>query len=157
MFGESLTIRLAPRDLNALHGLAAEQDLSVDHIIRGLITREIRRAADAKTRQCADERLVARLQRLLAPTMAEAIDWHDLQRRLRAVGFELRPAGGGLTLHRLPTGARLCKSSEIGFAYSRFVKRFGAPMPGHPHKMRHLLNRAHPEETDDDVDLIEEI
>lgn len=157
MFGESLTIRLAPRDMNALHGLAAEQDLSVDHIIRGLIAREIKRTTNAKTRQCADDRLVARLQRLLTPTMAEANDWPDLHRRLRADGFELRPAGGGLTLHRLPTGDRLCKSSEIGFAYSRFVKRFGAPMPGHPHKMRHLLSPAPPKEMDDDIDLIEEI
>lgn len=157
MFGESLTIRLAPRDLAALHDLAAAQDRSIDQIIRGLIAREIKRADNVKSRQGADVRRVARLRRLLAPTMAEAAGWRDLQDRLRAAGFELRPAGGGLALHRLTTGDRLCKSSEIGFAYSRFVKRFGAPMPGHPRKMRHLLGPAAPEEMDDDFDLIEEI
>ena len=156
MFGESLTIRLAPRDLAALHEIAAQDGVGIDHILRGLIAREIKRAKNAKTRQCADERLVARLQRLLAPTMAAATDWPDLQDRLHAAGFELRPAGGGLTLHRLPAGDRLCKSSEIGFAYARLVKRFGAPMPGHPHRMRHLLGPAGPEEAADDFALIEE-
>ena len=53
-------------------------------------------------------------------------------------GFELRPAGGELTLHDAE-GTRLCKSSELGFAYARLVKRFAAPMPGHLHKMAHLL------------------
>lgn len=157
MFGESLTIRLAPRDLAALQGLATQEGVSVDHFIRGLVSREIKRATNAKTRNCADERLVARLQRLLAATMADATSWNDLQDRLARIGFALRPAGGGLTLHRLPTGDRLCKSSEIGFAYSRFVERFGAPMPGHSHTMRHPLGPAAPEEVDDDFDLIEEI
>ena len=155
MFGESLTIRLAPRDLAALQRLATQEGVSVDHFIRGLVSREIKRAPDVETRNCADERLVARLQRLLAPTMAGATSWNDLQDRLTRVGFELRPAGGGLALHRLTTGDRLCKSSEVGFAYSRLVKRFGAPMPGHPHTMRHLLGPAAPEEVDDDFDLIE--
>ena len=121
MFGESLTIRLAPRDLAALQRLATQEGVSVDHFIRGLVSREIKRAPDVETRNCADE----------------------------------RPAGGGLALHRLTTGDRLCTSSEIGFAYSRLVKRFGAPMPGHPHTMRHLLGPAAPEEVDDDFDLIE--
>lgn len=157
MFGESLTIRLAPRDLAALQGLAAQEGVSVDHIIRGLVSREIRRANNAKTRNCADERLVARLQRLLAPTMAGATSWNGLQDRLARVGFSLRPAGGGLTVHRLPGGARLCKSSEIGFAYSRLARRFGAPMPGHPHRLRHVLGPPGPVDMSDDFDLIEEI
>lgn len=130
--------------------------MSVDHLLRDLIRKELKRAANAKTRNCADERLVARLQRLLAPTMADATGWSDVQDRLARLGFTLRPSGGGLTVHRLPGGERLCKSSEIGFAYARLARRFGAPMPGHPHRLRHVLGSSGPEDMPDDFDLIEE-
>ena len=154
MFGESLTIRLAPRDLAALHEMAAQDGVGIDHILRGLIAREIKRA---KKRRRADERLVARLQRLLAPTMAEATDWPDLQDCLRAAGFELRPDGGGLTLHRLPTGDRLCKSCAIGFAYSRSS---GASAPRcQAIRTTCVISSgpAAPEEVEADFDLIGEI
>ncbi|WP_084667914.1 relaxase family protein [Nioella nitratireducens] len=156
MFGESLTIRLAPRDLQALDALARRQDVTVGFIVRGLIASELKRQANTKARNCADGRLVARLQRLLAGAMAEARSWQDLHRRLSDLGYELRPSGGGLTVHRLSGDERLCKSSDLGFAYTRLVKRFRAPMPGHPRKMQHVLERLAPEDMEEDFEVIEE-
>ena len=77
--------------------------------------------------------IVAALQALLAWDMAEAMDWPDLTHRLARQGYGLAPAGGGLILIRLPCGARVCKASELGFAYRSLVKRFQTGFPGHPH------------------------
>ena len=133
--------------------IAAERDVTPGQVVRDLLKREISRRA-AKRSERANEPLVARLQRLLAVPMAEATSWHDLHARLRQRGYELRPAGGGLTLHDAE-GTRLCKSSELGFAYSRLVKRFMAPMPGHPHRMAHLLRVTAAGEDPGDLVLIE--
>ena len=132
-----VTFRLPPEAVEGLRRLAADRDVTPGQVVRDLLKREIGRKAKRSDR--ADEPLVARLQRLLAVPMADATSWSDLNNRLGRAGFQLRPAGGGLTLHDAQ-GARLCKSSELGFAYSRLVKRFGCPMPGHPHKMAHILS-----------------
>lgn len=154
---EQITIKV-PRDMALVtREIAAEQDVSVGQVIRKLLDREIGRRRGAKTPNRADERLVARLQRLLAPTMADARNWQDLHGRLLAQGLKLQVAGGGLTLHDAATGERLCKSSELGFAYSRLVRRFQSPMPGHPHRMEHIWNAPAVSDggEDDDFDLIE--
>ncbi len=134
----ALTLKLPRHMAEALHDAGKEKDVTPGQVLRDLLAKELRRHANAKTPNRADERLVARLQRLLASDMAAASGWRDLQARLARHGYELRPAGGGLTLHRLSDGARLCKGSEIGFAYSRLVRRFGCAMPGHPHRMSHI-------------------
>ena len=76
--------------------------------------------------------------------MALAEDWPDLALCLAEEGYELRPAGGGLTLHRRPCGTRLCKASELGFPYRALVKRFRRGMPGHPYGALDLVFAAPP-------------
>lgn len=78
------------------------------------------------------------LSAYLAHDFAYATDWGDLQDVLRAKGYELAERGGGLILQTVE-GERLCKASEIGHPYSKLMKRFGAPFPGHAH--RHLETR----------------
>ncbi|HHS94269.1 MAG TPA: hypothetical protein ENK63_02860 [Rhodobacterales bacterium] len=141
---QTITVALPPRVLSELTARADANDVTPGELIRHLVQKEVSRTP-AKTPNRADEQLVARLQRLLAPTMASATSWGDLRNRLSKKGYEVRPAGGGLTLHDR-NGTRLCKSSELGFAYARFVKRFNAAMPGHPHKMQHLLAKTAAEE-----------
>lgn len=150
----TITLQLAPETHAALMNLAAAHDVSPGQAMRELLQRELSQRP-AKRPNRAGEQLVARLQRLLAPTMASATCWADLQARLVRQGYQLRPAGGGLTLHDAG-GARLCKSSELGFAYSRLVRTFGAPMPGHPHRMQHLLTKKAAEiAPDDPLELFE--
>ncbi|KPP93164.1 MAG: hypothetical protein HLUCCA08_11240 [Rhodobacteraceae bacterium HLUCCA08] len=137
-----IPLRLAP-DMHALLAARARQEARpIAQVAARIVERELRRRQDAKTTDRSDERLVARLQRLLAPTIADAGGWQDLARDLATLGYEMRPAGGGITLHLRETGERLCKASELGFAYARLVRRFGAPMPGHPHRLAHLCGSA---------------
>lgn len=131
--------KLPPETIDGLRALAEERDVTPGQLVRDLLGREIARRP-AKRSDRTDEQRVARLQGLLAEPIAEARSWRDLERRLADLGYALRPAGGGLTLHDA-TGQRLCKASELGFAYSRLVKRFGEPMPGHPHRMAHLFTK----------------
>ena len=154
-----LTLRIQPEGDDFLERRAAELDTTVGQIVRDLVKSEMKRHANAKTSNRTDEQLVARLQRLLVPTMADAISWGDLQSRLAALSHTIKPAGGGLTIHDLVTGERLCKSSELGFGYARFVRKFRAPMPGHPHKMAHILAvlRDIPQDDAEDFDVIERI
>ncbi len=152
-----IPLKLPGEMISQLRVIARDRDESIGRVVRDIVGKDLRRRASAKTPNRADELLVARLQRLLAAEMASADSWSDIQKRLSRHGYELRPAGGGLTLHERESGRRLCKSSELGFAYSRLVRKFGAPMPGHPHLMRHLLNETavDAQSPDDDLELIE--
>ena len=143
-----VTLRIPRPMLHQVQGLAEEQDVSLGHLVRELLKKEIGRRLSAKTSNRTDERLVAALQALLARDMAEASGWSDLAQRLARHGYAIAPAGGGLVLVRRPCGTRVCKASELGFAYRTLVRRFGMGMPGHPHG---ALGLTFPEEEDDAV------
>lgn len=153
-----ITLSLDATLLRAARDVALAREITIQQLLKDALKTELARLQRAaKTPNRADERLVARLQRLLAPDMVDATGWRDIQTRLALRGYELRPAGGGLALHDTFNGARICKSSELGFAYSRLVRRFGTPMPGHPHRMAHILGpqAAGSNRPEDDFDLIE--
>jgi hypothetical protein len=96
---------------------------------------EVKRAGRAsKTSNRTDEQLLGLLRALLAVDFGRACDWRELQGRLKAKGYILREAGGGLALHGFPDGPRLCKASELGHSYGSLIKRFGQPLPGHSHR-----------------------
>ena len=129
---ETVTLKLPQNLLRDAGRVASAQDVTIGHLVRQLLAKEVDRRLNAKTPKRADEGLVAALQALLARDMAEADGWDDLEARLAPHGYELRPAGGGVTLHKTSCGTRVCKGSELGFAYRTLVRRFGAGMPGHP-------------------------
>lgn len=128
-----IDILMHPEMARAARRLAAERDISMGQLMRDMLAKEISRARNAKPPVRADERLVAPLRARLAGDLAQATGWGDLDRRLRAKGYVLRAAGGGLALHDWPADRRICKASELGFSYARLMRRFGAPFPGHPH------------------------
>lgn len=132
---ESVTLKL-PRDLlSGAQRVATARDVTIGHMVRQLLKREVDRQLSAKRDEGTNARLLTALQALLARDMAEACSWDDLENRLRPHGYVLRPAGGGIVLFKESCGTRVCKGSEIGFSYGALVKRFGAPMPGHPHTL----------------------
>ena len=130
---ESVTLKL-PRDLlSGAQRVATARDVTIGHMVRQLLKREVDRQLSAKKSEATDERLLAALQALLARDMAQATGWDDLASRLRPHGYDLRPASGGVVLYKTSCGTRVCKGSEIGFSYSTLVKRFGCHMPNHSH------------------------
>lgn len=156
---QTVTLKLPTNLLNRASDVAQEQDVTIGHLVRQLLSKEVDRRLNPRTPNRADEGLVAALQALLATQMARAENWTDLSLRLADEGYDLRPCGGGLTLHRRPCGTRLCKSSELGFPYRALVKRFRAGMPGHPHgalnldfESQPIWQEARPLEGDDPCD-----
>ncbi|SFJ78707.1 ribbon-helix-helix domain-containing protein [Jannaschia pohangensis] len=128
-----VTIRMPLEMAAAIERLAQRFDVTPGQVVRRAVCEELkRRSKPPKTPNRADEGLVASLQSLLAPDMAEARSWPDLEARLSRRGYRLSAAGGGCALFTT-TGRRLCKGSELGFTYRQLVRRFGAAMPGHPH------------------------
>ena len=113
--------------------MAYQRDISVGQVIRDFLAKEISRTRQAKPPVRADEQLVTPLRARLADDLAHATSWSDLTGRLAQKGYALRAAGCGLVLHRLPGDQRICKASELGFSYSRLMRRFRAPLAGHSH------------------------
>lgn len=130
---EPCHFKMHPEMSRAIIAIARERDVTVGQILRDLVAAEIRRHHDAKPPIRADERLIAPLRARLANCLAHPETWDAVQAALRSKGYELRAAGGGLALHAHPSGARICKASELGFSYARLMRRIGAPFPGHPH------------------------
>lgn len=131
---ESVTLKL-PRDLlSGAQRVATARDVTIGHMVRQLLKREVERQLKAKPGAAVDEGLLAALQALLGRDMAEAVSWDDLAERLRPHGYEMRAAGGGATIYKSSCGTRVCKGSELGFGYAALVKRFGGHLPGHPYQ-----------------------
>ncbi len=80
-----------------------------------------------------DASLVAAVQTLFARDMAEATDWTDLKARLSLHGYELRPAGRCLMICTRKDGTPVCDTATVGYRYGDLVRKFGCPIPGHPH------------------------
>lgn len=136
---EEVRLRLPAETLMALQRIARQEDQTPGQVIRDAISRDLRRRARARNPNRGDEQLVAPLRALLADDLAYARSWGDLSARLAAKGFRLQASGGGLALYRIRDNQRLCKSSELGYSYSRLMRRLRAPFPGHPH--RYLFDR----------------
>lgn len=117
----------------ALMRIANDEDSSIPAIMQEAIRRDLFRRTRAKKAVRPDERLIAPLRALLADDFAFAQDWSDLQSRLRVKGYTLREAGAGLALVHLSGNRRIAKASDLGYSYSRLMRRFRAPFPGHSH------------------------
>ena len=128
-----LNLPLDTLTLQALQKAAKDDQSQIIDVIQGAVTRDLYRRTRAKKAVRPDERLLAPLRALLADDFAYAAGWEDLQKRLRHKGFELREAGAGLALFCASTGARRAKASDLGYSYSRLMRRFHAPFPGHSH------------------------
>jgi len=70
--------------------------------------------------------------------------WGELQEALRSADLELAPKGGGLVLRCVSNPEEAHRASELGYAYSTLIRRFGAGFPGHPHTwlVGRVLGRA---------------
>lgn len=149
-----LHVKVPRAMLEAARKRAGELDISIGQLVRSALAADLNRAAQpAKTPNRADEQLLGPLRALLAGDFASARNWDDLAARLAAKGYALREAGGGLALHSHPQGHRLCKASELGFAYSALMRQFRAPFPGHRHG--HLTARILGVTPEEDFSVIE--
>lgn len=126
---ESVTLKLPRELLSGAQRVATARDVTIGHLVRQLLKREVDRQIASKGEAVADERLLIALQALLARDMAEATDWVDVGERLRPHGYALRLFGDGVALFKTSCGTRICKGSELGFSYASLVSRFGDFVP----------------------------
>lgn len=136
---QTVTLQLPRSLLTRASDVAQRQDVTIGHLVRNLLSKEVDRQLNLQSGNRTDARLVAALQALLTTEMALAESWEHLALRLADQDYELRPAGGGLTMHKRPCGTRLCKASDLGFPYRALVKRFRCGMPDHPHGSLNLV------------------
>lgn len=87
---ESVTLKLPRALLSEAQHVATAREVTIGHMVRQLLRREVDRQLGAKVDQNTDERLVVALQALLARDMADADGWEDLAARLRPHGYDLR-------------------------------------------------------------------
>jgi hypothetical protein len=114
-----------PRDV------AASREITIQQLLKNALADEVaRHHRTAKSPVRADERLIAMLRAKCATDFAFAETWFDLINRLLNKGIMLREAGGGLALYSAPSGARLCKASDMGYSLNTLGRRFAAPYPG---------------------------
>ncbi|MEL7279647.1 MAG: hypothetical protein AAFY35_02105 [Pseudomonadota bacterium] len=139
---EWVDVKLQTELADAARRLARERDVTVSQLLRDLVTREIEMTRKIKSAQLSEEHLIEGLKSRLLPDFLNATTWPDLKARLRQRGFCLVASGGGLALHDRDSGRRICKASQLGFGYSKLMKKIGTPFPGHPHAW--LAKRALP-------------
>lgn len=140
MTTRTVTLRMPPDLLRSAEALAAERDVTVGQILRDLLRAELAAHNELGPHDPLAEVVVHPVRARLEADVKAAASWDDLQRRLRAKGFAMREAGGGLAVHEWPGGRRVCKASEIGHGYAALMRRFGEPFPGH--RQRALAERV---------------
>ncbi|WP_300056978.1 hypothetical protein [uncultured Roseobacter sp.] len=133
MNNRTVSIQL-PADLAlAVHDLATEREGTVAKIVEEVLVAHLAAHKSTKKKsEIVDQRLVFALQKLLFRDMAEAESWDDLDERLRRHGYFMRIAWGGLSLHTETSGQKLCNTSDLGFSYVTFLRRFGPGKPKDP-------------------------
>lgn len=128
---------------DALGETAARQDLT-----EGAIVREaLRRLLEAEEKNFSVPPTVSQdsttahthwsienVRRIVASAVSASHDWKDLNYCLSQDGLELAPKGGGLVVRSLAPRQDICKASEIGFPYSKLIRRFKSGFPGHAHE-----------------------
>lgn len=135
---ESVTLKLPRALLSEAQHVATAREVTIGHMVRQLLRREVDRQLGAKVDQNTDERLVVALQTLLARDMADADGWEDLAARLRHHGYDLRMLGGHVVLAKSSCHTTVCDASDLGFSYASMVKRFDAPFPEYGRSNTHL-------------------
>lgn len=129
---QTVTLKLPPKLLMDVSRVASGQDVTIGHLVRQLLKSEVDRRLGAEPTASEDEGLVMALRVLFNSEIALTQNWPELSLRLADHGYELRPSGTELTIHKRPCGRSLCQTSDIGFPYRRLVRRFRCGMPGHP-------------------------
>lgn len=135
---ESVSLKLPRELLSGAQRVATARDVTVGHLVRQLLKREVERQLAGGCDSCIDGRLLAALQALLTRDMAEANSWENLADRLRPHGYVMRFSGGDAVLYKISCGTRVCNGAELGFSYEALVGRFADGNPNKPEDMTHL-------------------
>jgi hypothetical protein len=136
-----ITIRVPQQVAAAVSARARAMGLETNGYLCAVLARELGLAVvhPPHPAQNAPLQLDAFMRNRLSRDVAMSQDWTDLQLRLGAQGYTLRPAGTGLALYLIRGNVRVCALSALGPAHGQLAARFGTPFPNHP--KGHLFQR----------------
>ncbi|MCX7565696.1 hypothetical protein OS189_05010 [Sulfitobacter sp. F26169L] len=126
---ESVTLKLPRELLSGAQRVATARDVTIGHLVRHLLKREVDRQSSQGAVAKPDQRLVTALQSLLARDVQNARSWQDLVARLRMHGYALHPCNDDMVLIKISCGTRVCSGAVLGFDYAALVERFDGPLP----------------------------
>ncbi|KIN75317.1 hypothetical protein Z945_146 [Sulfitobacter noctilucae] len=95
------------------------------------------------------------MQRAMQPVFKAAESWEALTVQLQQLGYTLRPMGSGLALYTAQGRTHVCNTATVGYRYRALVKKFGCPMPGHPHGATWIKTADKPSEPQEIYEVIE--
>ncbi|KEJ91045.1 hypothetical protein [Sulfitobacter donghicola] len=128
---ESVTLRLPRELLSGAQRVATAQDVSVGHMVRQLLKREVDRQVLAGGSKVSSDSLLDAFRVLVGRDLAEAADWSELTTRLRLHGYAVHKEGDDIALIKKSCGTKLCHGRDIGYPYADLKERLG-PIPAHP-------------------------
>lgn len=130
---ESVTLKLPRELLSGAQRVATSRDVTIGHMVRQLLKREVARQLIEQRGGEVDARLIVALQALIGRDIAKAESWDDLAERLRPHGYDLRLVGQDLIVYKTSCDTRVCEVSELGFNYAALALRLGGQFAGHLH------------------------
>jgi hypothetical protein len=130
--GVEVKVRLSEEISDKLARRALSRGVSVGAIIRealGEFLDQVPRKSNLEPAQTNTS--LGEIKSILANAVNLSTNWADLRKHLAENDLELAPKGGGLVVRSTSSDSELCKASEVGFAYSKLIERFGEGLPGH--------------------------
>lgn len=124
---EKVTLKLPGDLLRNAARVASGDNVTVGHLVRVLLAREVSRRLDGATD--GGDTLLAAVKALLDRDCDAATGWEDLASRLQNHGYALRPSQADLTLYKLSCGSPICDLGALGHSRRDLETRFGGAMP----------------------------
>ena len=122
---KEIVLGLTPELADALQHLGGRDELTIGDLVREALHNDLRRRKNARARRL--EKTLAPLRVQLENDVRDAVDWQDLQRRVRRKGYQFVRRGGGLSLHDL-NGDYVCSAADLGHPHAQLMRQFGGPI-----------------------------
>ena len=123
---KQIVLGLPPELADALDHLCGRNEAAIGDILREALRNDLKRRTRARADRAA--RQLAPLRAKLTDDLDDAIDWYDLQSRLRRKGYQFVRQGGGLSLRDLQD-KHICNGSDLGYSHAQLTRRFGRQIP----------------------------
>ena len=122
---KKIVLGLPPELADALEHLGGRDEMTIGDLARAALHNDLRRRKHARSLRL--EKTLAPLRFQLEEDVRDAVDWQDLQRRVRRKGYQFVRRGGGLSLHDL-NGDHICSAADLGHRHAQLMRQFGEPI-----------------------------
>ncbi len=122
---KQIVLGLTPELADALQHLGGRDEMTIGDLVREALHNDLRRRKHARGLRL--DKTLAPLRQHLEEDVRDAVNWQDLQRRVRRKGYQFVRRGGGLSLHDL-SGRHVCSAADLGHRHAQLMRQFGEPI-----------------------------